>query len=452
MSSNHSPTIEHEEDLITALSCGCKPESAWRIGTEHEKISFQHSTLRPAPYHGEEGIGCLLTRLANETAWKPVVEGDNIIALTLNGASITLEPGGQFELSGAPLPTLFDTCKEVHDHLALLENITREIGIGFVGVGFQPKWPREAIDWMPKKRYKIMRNYMPKVGNQGLDMMLRTATVQANLDFSDEADMVRKMRISSALQPLVTALFAASPFRDGVPSGLKSTRAGCWLDTDNARTGIPKCVFETTFSFASYVEWALDVPMYFVLRDHHYIDCAGASFRDFLQGKLPQLPKELPTIIDWENHLSTLFPEVRLKQFLEMRGADTGASNWICALPALWKGLLYDTEAQNQAWNLIADWSWHEVCTLRRLAPVHAFATPFRGTTLLELCRTMVEIAENGLQRLAPLDATTSEACFLAPLKDAINDKKTQADQLLELYYGTWQGNIDPLFTYHRMQ
>ncbi|MDX8409970.1 MAG: glutamate--cysteine ligase [Mariprofundales bacterium] len=448
MTHDQSPTILHEEELITTLSCGCKPQSAWRIGTEHEKISFQRHNLRPVPYHGEGGIGQLLRRLAESSPWQPVVEDDHIIALTLNGASITLEPGGQFELSGAPLNSLFDTCKEVHDHLALLENITQEIGIGFIGVGFQPKWRRDAIDWMPKGRYAIMRRYMPQVGNQGLDMMLRTATVQANLDFSDEADMARKMRIGSALQPLVTALFAVSPFRDGKPSGLLSTRGGCWLDTDNARTGIPPCVFDQDFGFASYVQWALDVPMYFVIRDHRYIDCAGGSFRDFLQGKLPQLPTERPTIADWENHLSTLFPEVRLKQFLEMRGADAGASNWICSLPALWKGLLYDAQAQEQAWQMIADWSWQEACELRRLTPVHGFSTPFRNTTALELCRTMVTIAENGLRRLDLPGANKSEAIFLEPLIEALTRGTTPAEELLKRYHGSWQGNIDPLFDY----
>ena len=444
--SDTSPIIDHEEMLVTALSCGCKPPSEWRIGTEHEKISFQRQTLRPVPYFGDHGIGRLLERLSATTPWQPVREGDHIIALTLDGASITLEPGGQFELSGAPLASLFATCKEVHDHLALLETITRELGIGFLGIGFQPKWRRDEIDWMPKGRYAIMRDYMPKVGGLGLDMMLRTATVQANLDFSDEADMARKMRIASALQPLVTALFAASPFRDGKPSGHRSTRAACWLDTDPARTGIPRCVFDDDFGFAHYVEWALDVPMYFVQRDGRYIDCTGASFRHFLRGELPQLSGELPTLADWELHLSTLFPEVRLKQFLEMRGADSGASSWICALPALWKGLLYDPQAQDEAWQMVADWSWDEVMRLRRQAPTLAFATPFRGTTLLPLCQQMVAIADRGLRRLDPEEAARSETLFLAPLVEALECGETQADRLLRHYHHQWRQQIDPLF------
>ena len=441
-----SEPIEDPDQLVAYLAGGCKPADRWRIGTEHEKICFQRDSLRPVPYFGRGGIGALLSRLAEESAWQPIYEGERIIALTLDGASITLEPGGQFELSGAPLDSLFATCREVHDHLALLERITHEMGIGFIGIGFQPKWPREAIDWMPKGRYSIMRRYMPKVGRLGLDMMLRTATVQANLDFSDEADMARKMRIASALQPLVTALFASSPFRDGRPSGLLSTRAACWLDTDPARTGIPRRLFEPGFGFADYVEWALDVPMYFVVRNGIHIDCAGASFRDFLAGRLPQLPGERPRLADWELHLSTLFPEVRLKRFLEMRGADAGAPEWICSLPALWKGLLYDDESRAEAWGMVADWRWEEVEALRRRVPEQALSARFRDTTVLALCRRMVTIAEAGLRRLDPPDARKSEAIFLTPLIEALERGTTQAEELLDLYHHRWRGEIDPLF------
>ncbi|RMH51274.1 MAG: glutamate--cysteine ligase [Zetaproteobacteria bacterium] len=440
--------IEDEGQLIDHLARGCKPRSAWRIGTEHEKIAFHRRTLRPVPYHGPGGIGALLARLAEGGGWEPLYEGDHIVALSRGGASITLEPGGQIELSGAPLDSLFATCAEVHDHLARLEEVTRDLEIGFLGIGFQPKWRREEIDWMPKGRYRIMRAYMPGRGSLGLDMMLRTATVQANLDFSDEADMARKMRIATALQPLATALFAASPFRDGAPSGWRSTRAACWLDTDPDRTGIPPCVFQEHFGFADYVAWALDVPMYFVRRDGRYIDCSGASFRDFLAGRLAQLPGERPTIDDWADHLSTLFPEVRLKQFLEMRGADAGASNWICALPALWKGLLYDPLAMDEAWAMIADWSLAEVCDLRVRAPRDALAATFRGTTLQPLCRRMVEIARAGLDRIAEEAGRRSEACFLDPLSSALEEGATQADRMLALYHGAWRGRIEPAFDY----
>ncbi len=447
MTLEHNRPIRDEDELIETLARGCKPESQWKIGTEHEKISFHRSSLRPVPYDGDNGIGQLLQSICDTTEWQPVREEGRIIALRHEGASITLEPGGQFELSGAPLASLFATCSEVHDHLALLENITREMGIGFLGIGFQPKWRREEIDWMPKGRYRIMRNYMPKVGKLGLDMMLRTATVQANLDFSDEDDMVRKMRIATALQPLATALFAASPFRDGKPSGYKSTRAACWLDTDPDRTGIPPGLFDDGFGFARYVAWALDVPMYFVYRDGRYIDCSGASFRDFLRGELPQIPGNHPTMQDWENHLSTLFPEVRLKQFLEMRGADAGASHWICALPALWKGLLYDEQARNEAGVMISDWSLEEIEALRARVPVDALDASFRDTRALSLCQRMVEIAEGGLNRLAE-GKKRSESVFLAPLVEALEQNTTQADLLLRRYHGEWQERIEPLFAH----
>ncbi|MDQ6965160.1 MAG: glutamate--cysteine ligase [Mariprofundales bacterium] len=441
------PTIDSRDMLIRVLSCGCKPSSQWRIGTEHEKISFNRQSLRPIPYFGKRGIAALLLQIAENSQWQPILEGENIIGLTLNRASITLEPGGQFELSGAPLETIFATCKEVHDHLALLDTITKELDIGFLGIGFQPKWGRKDIHWMPKERYRIMRNYMPKVGSLGLDMMLRTATVQANLDFSDEADMARKMRIACALQPLVTALFAASPFRDGRPSGFLSTRAACWLDTDSDRTGIPRAIFDDNFSFASYVEWALSVPMYFIHRDGEYIDCSGASFELFMEGRLPQLPNERATIADWELHLSTLFPEVRLKQFLEVRGADSGDSSWICALPALWKGLLYDPQAQERAWQMVADWSWQEVNQLRHTTPRHALATKFRDTTALQLCQQMVTIANDGLRHLDTGGDSRSERLFLTPLFKALDAGLTQADIMLQHYHGKWQQQIDPLFT-----
>ncbi|MDQ6959453.1 MAG: glutamate--cysteine ligase, partial [Mariprofundaceae bacterium] len=311
------------DDLTGWFALGCKPCDEWRVGTEHEKIGFCMHSLQPIPYDGERSINKLLALLMHYN-WQPVLEGDNLIALKKHGASVTLEPGGQVELSGAPLATIHQTCRETTDYHALMRTISDELGIGFLALGFQPKWQRENIPWMPKARYAVMRRYMPQVGNGGLDMMLRTATVQANLDFGSESDMARKMRISMCLQPLVTALYAASPFEHGKPSGYLSRRAACWLDTDARRTGVPACVFEQDFGFSAYAEWALDAPMYFIMRDNLYIDCAGGSFRDFMAGKLPQLPGEFPTIDDWELHISTLFPDVRLKQYLEMRGADAG--------------------------------------------------------------------------------------------------------------------------------
>jgi len=434
------------DDLAGWFALGCKPRNAWRIGTEHEKIGFCMDTLRPVPYDGERSIRKLLELLIRRD-WQPVYENNNLIALKKAGASVTLEPGGQLELSGAPLVTIHQTCRETTDYHALVRVISDELGIGFLALGFQPRWQQHEIPWMPKARYAVMRNYMPRVGQGGLDMMLRTATVQANLDFGSETDMARKMRISLCLQPLVTALYAASPFEHGKPSGYLSRRAACWLDTDPKRTGIPACVFEDDFGFASYTEWALDAPMYFVMRNNIYIDCAGGSFRDFMRGKLPQLAGEYPTMDDWELHISTLFPDVRLKQYLEMRGADAGSWPWICSLPALWKGLLYDEQAETAAWNMIADWSQAEVTELRNNVPRTALHTPFRDTSVLKLCEQMLDIARSGLIRLHELnEAGEDESIFLSPVVHAVESGQTQADRWLAAYQHEWHQNIDRIF------
>lgn len=433
-------------DLAAWFSQGCKPREHWRIGTEHEKIGFCMDTLKPIPYEGQRSIRRLLEMLAGD-GWQAVSEADNIIALKNGMASITLEPGGQLELSGEPLDSIHKACAEASTHLNLLKIISNELRIGFLGLGYQPKWQREDIPWMPKARYQVMRRYMPKVGGGGLDMMLRTATVQANLDFASEADMARKMRVALCLQPLVTALYAASPFENGRPSGYLSRRAACWLDTDPLRTGIPACAFEDDFGFAAYTEWALDAPMYFIIRNGHYIDCAGSSFRDFMAGKLPQCPGELPDITDWELHVSTLFPDVRLKQYLEMRGADAGPRAWICSLPALWKGLLYDAQALDCAWEMVGDWSHAEVCQLRHQVPQKGFATPFRQTTVLKLCADMVEIAQSGLERLNILDEHgNDESRHLRPLFDTIACGQSQAEKWLAAWHGEWNQNIDRIF------
>lgn len=434
------------DDLTTLFSKGCKPKKAWRVGTEHEKIGFCVDSLKPIPYSGSRSIQALL-ELLSEHSGTPVYEDGNIIAIRRGLASITLEPGGQLELSGAPLATIHETCMETQNHLALLKDATDKLGIGFLGLGFQPKWLRDEIPWMPKARYAVMKAYMPMVGERGLDMMLRTATVQANLDFSSEADMARKMRVACCLQPLVTALCAASPFVDGKPSGFLSSRAACWLDTDPARTGIPEPLFEDGFGFDSYAEWALDAPMYFILRNGQYINCSGQSFRDFLQGRLPALPGEFPTMDDWELHIGTLFPEVRLKQFLEMRGADAGLWPWVCSLPALWKGLLYDEAALEQAWKLSASWTHAEVSALRREAPRSGFATPFRDSDVHALCETMLDIARAGLERIASFNSHgEDESIFLNPMIHAVTHKKTQAETWLDAYHGGWNKNIDRIF------
>lgn len=435
-----------ESNLADWFAQGSKPREAWRIGTEHEKIGFCMDTLRPIPYAGRRSIETLLKLLAGSD-WQPIEEAGKIIALVRGDASITLEPGGQLELSGAPLATIHETCREITDHHALVRTISEQLSIGFLALGFQPKWGRADIPWMPKARYGVMREYMPKVGKLGLDMMLRTATVQANLDYSDERDMARKMRIGMALQPIVTALYAASPFENGKPSEYLSRRAACWLDTDPMRTGIPACTFDDGFGFAAYTEWALQVPLYFVVRDGRYIDCSGESFRDFMRGKLPQLPGERPTMADWELHLSTLFPDVRLKHYLEMRGADAGAWPWICSLPALWKGLLYDETAQQAAMAMIGDWSLDEVNRLRSETPRTALATPFRDTTVLQLCEQMLDIARAGLQRLNDLDPHgNDESHFLRPAIAAVETGQTQAERWLNAYRHEWDEDIDRIF------
>ncbi len=440
----------YREELADYFRSGGKPRADWRIGTEHEKVGYCTESLRPIPYFGEKSIQHLLQRLADcnhDEQWLAVLEDGNPIALRHGLASITLEPGGQLELSGAPLATIHETHDEVGRHFDLLRQLTKEMKMGFLALGYQPKWKREDIPWMPKSRYKVMREYMPKVGSRGLDMMLRTATTQANLDFSDEVDMARKMRVAYCLQPLVTALFAASPFEEGKPSGFLSTRANCWLDTDPDRTGIPECVFEDDFGFESWTEWVLDVPMYFVIRDGHYVDCTGASFRDFLAGKLSQLPGEHPTHADWELHVSTTFPEVRLKTYIEVRGADAGGWDWISALPALWKGLLYDETTLNKAWDMIAGWKHAEVVALMRSVPKTALKTPFLDRDVHFYAAQMLELSREGLHRMNVCDdKERCEAQYLAPLFEVISSGETQADRWLRLYHSTWNQDIDPLF------
>ena len=379
-------------ELVAYLETGSRPQAEWRIGTEHEKFGFTKADLRPLPYEGPHGIRAMLEGL-QRFGWAPVREGGKVIALRQDGQSVTLEPGGQLELSGAAVETLHQTCDEVHDHLNQVRTVADEIDVAFMGVGFQPKWRREDMPVMPKGRYSIMREYMPKRGNLGLDMMFRTCTVQVNLDFASEADMVRKFRVGLALQPIATALFANSPFIEGQPNGFLSYRSHIWTDTDPDRTGILPFVFEDGMGFERYADYALDVPMYFVYRDGAYIDASGQSFRDFLAGKLAALPGERPRLRDWEDHLTTPFPEVRLKRFLEMRGADGGPWRRLCALPALWVGLLYDQGALDAAWDLVKGWTPEEHQALRAEVPRHAFKTVFRDRTVGDLAREVLAIA-----------------------------------------------------------
>jgi glutamate--cysteine ligase len=439
--------ITDRRQLIEYLEDGCKPKAEWRVGTEHEKFGYTHDDLRPLPYDGERGIRALLEGLAAQFGWRIVTENERPIALQRGGASVTLEPGGQVELSGAPVKTLHETCCEVHEHLDQVRAVAAPLGIGMLGLGFQPKWRREDIPWMPKGRYRIMGSYMPTRGRLGLDMMLRTCTIQTNLDFSSEADMVQKFRVGLAWQPVATALFANSPFTDGRPNGFLSYRSHVWTDTDPDRCGILPFVFEEGMGFERYAEHVLDVPMYFVYRDGQYIDAAGQSFRDFLKGRLPALPGEVPTITDWSDHLTTLFPEVRLKRFLEMRGADGGPWRSLCALPALWVGMLYHQATLDAAWDRVKDWTIEEHEYLRAEVPKRGLRTPFRGDTVQDLAREMLALADAGLTGRAEEDwFGQDERQFLTALRGIAESGRTPAEEKLALFHGRWRGSVDPIF------
>jgi glutamate--cysteine ligase len=451
---NDPTPIEDRRELIAWFEAGSKGQGEFRVGTEHEKIPFRPDTLTPVAYDGSDGIGALLVQLQNRTGWEPILDGEAIIGLVdpVGGGAISLEPGGQFELSGAPVANIHESAAELRTHLAHCHEIGKLLNIGFAGIGMSPLWSRAETPVMPKKRYRIMANYMPKVGTMGLDMMFRTATVQANLDYADEADMVRKMRVSLALQPIATALFANSPFTDGKPNGFVSMRSQIWLNTDKDRTGMLDFAFEPGFSFASYVDWALDVPLYFVKRGDVYHDVAGASFRDLLAGQLVDLPGERATLSDWANHLSTLFPEVRLKRYLEMRGSDVGSEAMINALPALWVGIFYDGASLSAAESLIAGWSRDERQTLRHEVPRTGLKTPFRGHPLNDVARDMVAIARDGLRRRAQRDADgRDEARYLEPLEMIVVDGLCPADHWLADYESAWNGSVQPAFEATRL-
>lgn len=445
--SDTSPTVNSRRDLIDYMASGCKPREKWLIGTEHEKFAYRLSDLRPLEYEGDQGVRVMLDKLTR-FGWNPVTEDGNVIALVQDdGSSITLEPAGQLELSGAPLDTIHETCKEVGLHLQQVKAVAAEMGIGFLGVGYQPKWPRTEMPWMPKNRYALMQKYMPTRGGLGLDMMQSTCTVQVNLDFDCEATMIKMFRVSLALQPVATALFANSPFKEGKPTGYLSYRSHIWTDTDPDRTGVLPFVFEDGFGFERYVDYMLDVPMYFIYRDGTYLDATGQSFRDFLEGKLPALPGEKPTLQDWEDHLTTAFPEVRLKRYLEMRGADGGPWSRLCALPALWVGLLYDPGILDQAWDMIKGWTPEDHNHLRAMVPKMALETPFRDGTLGDVALEVLELSHQGLVRRKCLDGVgLDESRFLKPLFQIAESGLTPAEDLLFAYERRWKGCVDPIF------
>jgi glutamate--cysteine ligase len=441
--------IEHHAQLAQYMADGCKPKADWRIGTEHEKFGYCKDTLKPLPYAGERSILAVLEGLRDMHGWAPVLEAGNLIGLQKDGANVSLEPGGQLELSGAPLETIHETCDEVNLHLKDVKDIADKVGVGFIGLGAAPDWTHDQMPLMPKGRYKLMDTYMQKVGTMGRVMMRRTCTVQVNLDFGSEADMVQKMRVALALQPVATALFANSPFFEGRLNGHKSWRARAWRDLDPARTGMLPFVFQDGFGFEAWAKYALDVPMYFVYRDGQYIDALGQSFRDFLRGELPALPGEKPTLSDWADHLTTIFPEARIKQFIEMRGADGGPWRRLCALPAFWTGLMYDQSALDGAWDLVKGWDAGTREELRVAASRDGLQARVGDIAMHDLAREVVSLAESGLKARARPGAgglVPDETHFLNALKDSLENGVVPADELLERYHGDWGGDLTRIY------
>ncbi|WP_289032413.1 glutamate--cysteine ligase [uncultured Roseibium sp.] len=445
-----STPIESIADLAATLEAGCKPAEKFRIGTEHEKFGFHLSDLSPIPYEGSHGVEAVLSGMEKLLGWERIEDNGKIIGLSdpVGGGAISIEPGGQFELSGAPLETLHETCRETNVHLAHVRQVAEPLGVGFLGTGMAPTWLRDDVPVMPKSRYEIMTRYMPKVGKYGLDMMYRTTTIQVNLDFASEADMATKMRVGLALQPIATAIFANSPFTDGKPNGYKSFRAEVWNDLDQDRTGNLPFAFDDGFGFESYVEWALDVPMYFIKRGATYYDATDTTFRAFMNGSYEgKVPDARPTIGDWNNHLSTLFPDVRLKKYIEMRGADGGPWRRICALPAFWVGLLYDDGILDQAWQLVRDWTEEERGALRAGVPRTALQTPFRNGQVLDVAKDVLALSKEGLRRRNRLsDGDLDEQVHLAPVEEGLAAGMCPADILLQRYGGSWDGDITQIF------
>lgn len=441
--------IEHRDQLAAYIASGEKPKDAWRIGVEHEKFGYDDARKMPLPYEGPVSITAMLEGLRDRFNWTPVLEAGKLIGLERDGANVSLEPGGQLELSGAPLETIHQTCDEVNGHLAEVEAVAADIGAGFIGLGAAPIWGQDDMPMMPKGRYRLMTDYMGRVGTLGTQMMYRTCTVQVNLDFASEADMVQKMRVALALQPVATALFANSPFLDGKPNGMKSWRAHIWQNLDAARTGMLPFVFEDGFGYEAWVDYVLDVPMYFVYRDGKYIDALGQSFRDFLKGQLPALPGEVPTLSDWADHMTTVFPEARVKKYIEMRGADGGPWRRLCALPALWVGLTYDQGALDAAWDLVKGWDAETREALRRSAGRDGLQAQAGGVKMHDLAREVLAIAEGGLKARARSGndgLVPDETHFLNALKESVDSGKVPADELLEKYRGAWNGDLTRIY------
>jgi glutamate--cysteine ligase len=434
--------IERFEQLAELVESGSKPKSEWRIGTEHEKFGWLTDSHKPLPYAGDRSVKALFDGLTAQHGWEPMSEGGNVIGLKRGGATVSLEPGGQFELSGAAVENLNETASELQNHLDEVRGIADPLGIRFMGIGAAPEWTHDQMPVMPKGRYRLMTDYMGRVGTHGTQMMYRTCTVQVNLDYASEADMVKKLRVSLALQPIATALFASSPFFDGKLNGHKSWRSRIWRGLDNSRTGMLPFAFEGDFGFQAYVDWVLDVPMYFVYRDGTYINALGQSFRDFLKGELPALPGEKPTLSDWADHMTTVFPEARVKKYIEMRGADMGDQAHVVALPAFWVGLMYDQTALDAAWDLVKGLDADTREGLRVAASVDGLAGEAGGVKIIDLARAAVGLSHAGLAARG-LD----EERHLAPLMQTLATGKTQADRWLDLYHGDWKGDLTPIYT-----
>jgi glutamate--cysteine ligase len=433
--------IESPDQLALYMEAGCKPKDRWRIGAEHEKFGWLTDTRQPLPYAGPRSISALFDGLIARYGWQPLREGSNVIGLSRGSANVSLEPGGQFELSGAPLATTVEVAAELQAHLDEVRSLADPMGVRFMGIGAPPDWTHAEMPVMPKGRYRLMTDYMGRVGTHGTQMMYRTATVQVNLDYASEADMVRKLRVALALQPVATALFASSPFFEGRPNGHRSWRSRIWRGLDDSRTGMLPFAFEDGMGFQRYVDWVLDVPMYFVYRDGRYIDALGQSFRDFLAGRLPALPGEKPTLSDWADHMTTVFPEARAKKFIEMRGADCGDQPHIVALPAFWVGLLYDQNALDAAWDLVKGLDAETREGLRVAASVAALAGEAGGVKLVDLARAAVGLSHAGLAARGQ-----GEEAQLQPLVESLNSGKVQADRWLDRYHGDWGGSLAPLY------
>ena len=441
--------IERHEQLAEFLSSGCKSPESFRIGTEHEKFGYCLETLKPLPYYGERSVHAVLAGLRDRFGWAPVEEGGNLIGLSKNGETVSLEPGGALELAGRPLDTIHQTCDEVNAHLREVKEVADAIGVGFIGLGAAPHWRHEDMHQMPKGRYKLMDAYMDRVGTHGKQMMYRTCTVQVNLDFASEADMVQKFRVALARQPVATALFANSPVFEGKVHGYQSWRMRIWQDLDADRTGMLPFVFEDGMGFERYVDYALDVPMYFVYRDGRYVDALGQSFRDFLKGKLPALPGETPTLSDWADHLTTIFPDARIKKFMEMRGADSGPWRRLCALPAVWGWLMYDQGALDAAGDLCKGWTSEEREQLRLDAARHGLRAEIAGRSLRENAGACLDIADRGLRARARAGADgliPDETHFLNALKDIVDRGETPSDELLRRCETAWGGDVTGVF------